>query len=68
MIVYITVAQVSRILKWDHRKTTTWLKKAGALVSRGGKMVTTPDLLKSCFPEVYQSIVDAGYDAEEDTF
>ncbi len=68
MIRYLRVSEVAHILQWRADKTRRWLKAAGALVQRGGRAVTTPEILKTCFPEVYQDIVDSGYDSEKDEF
>lgn len=56
MAVYLTVSQVAKVLGWDYRKTWRWLGKAGALVRRNGRLVTTPERLIESFPEVYDRI------------
>src|SRR5689334_18016438 len=65
---YITITEVSEILEWDRQKTRRWLDSSGALIKRGGKYVTTPDLLKTRFPEIYHEIMDAAYDSSDDAF
>lgn len=62
---FITITEVSKILGWNRWKTSRWLERAGALVRRGAKRVTTKELLKQCFPEVYWSIVEEDFDIDD---
>lgn len=62
-IVYITPREVADILEWTKddvangtRKALRWLRGAGALVKRGNRWVTTKELLRKSFPEVYEEI------------
>ncbi len=50
---YITLREVSRIMGWSKKRTKRWLEREKALVMRGGNWVTTRDLLRTAFPEVY---------------
>jgi hypothetical protein len=56
MAVYITVSEVARVLGWSYLKTLRWLRKAGAIVRRNDRLVTTPERLIEAFPEVYDRI------------
>jgi hypothetical protein len=53
---YLSVPDVARLLGWTTRATRKWLTKAGVLMRRGGRPVTTPERLHAEFPEVFQRL------------
>lgn len=52
----LTTSDVAEALSWDTQRARRWLKRSGAGIKRGGRIVTTPVLLASHFPELYQQI------------
>lgn len=52
----LTTQEVADALDWDTRRTRRFLQRTGACVKRGGRYVTTPQLLADNFPEVWQQI------------
>lgn len=60
--VYITVSQVQKALGWEGRngywRTFRWLKKSHVLVKRGGRWVTTRDLLLTEMPEIWNRLAE----------
>jgi hypothetical protein len=57
--IVLTVSEVARIIGWTKTKTRRWLDKCGALTTRGGRAVTTPELLRSTFPEAWDECLTA---------
>jgi hypothetical protein len=69
--VYISALQVARILGWNKQKALRWMKRCEVAVKRGGRWVTTPDLLRTEFPEVWNELLlereyNDGEDDDED--
>lgn len=44
---------------WDGQRARRWLKRSGALVKKGRKYFTTPELLKNAFPEAWETVLEA---------
>jgi hypothetical protein len=74
----ITPLEVARAVGWTKegddddkrkaakRKAVRWLRAAGALVEQGGKRFTTREKLKLAFPDIYEEIQMARFDAEDE--
>jgi len=66
--IYITPTEVARAVGWmkpgdsvlqqqsARQRALRWLKKSGVLLERGGRPVTTRELLKEQFPEVWEEL------------
>ena len=65
-MIYWKVSQIARMLGWSRARTRAWLLRSGALVRRGGMMVTTTEILRDAFPEVAAAIQADQYDPDED--
>lgn len=64
--VYITTSEVAVILEWTQERARDWLISSGAAVKRGTRWVTTPELLRRAFPEVWDEYLAAIAEREED--
>lgn len=53
---YLSVPDVAQLFGWTTEATRKWLTKAGLLVRRGGRPVTTPERLHAEFPEAFQRL------------
>ena len=56
--IYISVAQVARLLGWRTQRAKRWLRREGAAVKIGDRWYTTRDRLRASFPEVLDAIPD----------
>jgi hypothetical protein len=57
---FYTMRDVQRAVggEWSQRRIRRWLARAGALERRYGTVVTTPQLLATSFPEIYQRLIE----------
>lgn len=62
--VYITTDDVARLLGWSTQRATDWLKRENAVIKRAGRWVTTPERLRSSFPEVWDRLLEEKADRE----
>ena len=53
----LTTADVAEKLGWDTQRTRRWLMRTGAGSKVGGRVITTPSMLASHFPELLHEIV-----------
>ena len=63
MTLYIKTSQVAEILDspedpWSTLRARRWLRRTGALVKRGKRYYTTPELLRDHWPEVFVRVCD----------
>ena len=63
---YITCTEVAKILEWDTARTRRWLIGSGVAVKRGSRWVTTPELLRRGFPELWEEFMSGRYGDEDE--
>jgi hypothetical protein len=51
--VYIEMREIALDVGWETRRVRGWLRRGGAAVKRNGRWVTTMDLLRDSFPEIW---------------
>jgi len=67
--VYLTVSQVAKLMGgadagWNYKKVRRWLDREGCIIRRAGSCVTTLDLLRAHFPEVWDRVEQSYYERE----
>lgn len=53
---YFDMREIAKLVGKTTPATRNWLVRNGAAVKRGGRVVTTPALLREAFPEIYDEI------------
>ncbi len=56
--VYISIAEVAKLLGWSRQRAATWLEKTGCLFTlpNGKKRWTTREILKAKFPDIFKEL------------
>jgi hypothetical protein len=67
--VYLTVSQVAKLMgggpEWNYKRVRRWLIREGCLLRRAGTCVTTLDLLRAKFPEVWDRVEQDYFERNE---
>lgn len=53
---FLSVADIAKVLGWRTARARRWLLRSGAAVRIGGLWYTTPERLRSEFPELLDAV------------
>lgn len=56
MSAFLSVADIARVLGWRTERARRWLLRSGAAIRIGGLWYTTPERLRSEFPELLDAV------------
>lgn len=56
MSAFLSVADIAKVLGWRTERARRWLLRSGAAIRIGGFWYTTPERLRSEFPELLDAV------------